>query len=847
MDKQRWKTIGSIVDEALNLPQEEWRMFIGRECGSDYKLRKEVEKLLESIQASEGLWDQLIHSHKAIAEDYSRTLSHLNSDSYISQFQFQIGPYQLKECIGKGGMGDVYRAKRADGQYSQTVAVKLMRASVGLQDSYHRFRQERQILASLDHPNIARLFDGGLTDDGRPYLVMEYVEGLPVTEFCKKNHCSLEQRLELFGQVCRAVQYAHRNLVVHRDLKPDNILVTEEGSLKVLDFGIAKLLDTELTDRTLIETRPGQRMMSLHYAAPEQITMEPVTTATDVYALGLLLYELLAGARPFELKGKRLAEAEQVIRHRDPVKPSLQASRWRKQLKGDLDAIILKALRKEPEQRYESAGQLLEDLRRHQQNLPVLARSDTLRYRATKFLKRHRAGIAATAGVLLLTAVFSFYHARQITAERNIARSEAEKTSQINTFLTRLFESADPEIAQGKEISVRDLLETGRQQILSLNDQPDVQAELLRTIGKAYGGLGYYQEALELLEQALALHREQNGNRSAEAASLLFDIGILHKDRRDFETAISYLQQAAQIRQAQWPKKPVETAITLVSLSEAMTQEGQIDSSKYYMEEGLSLLRKNLPPYHEYILRAKTGLAMIYRHEQNYTEAISLLKENIDALRSEAPSDLTALIPNLNNLGYVQKLNKNYAAAEAAYREAIELGIKVFGEDHLTVMMMRSNNLVSVLVNQRKFMEAESLLLQSLELHRSRYGTDHWRTGSAMNSLALFYLKSGSNTKALPYFDETIALYRKVLGPGHTWTGRVIAEKSLCLQAMGEEEEATRQFNKGFEIIMATRERINYNEKRDIDRLACLFEQTGDSTRADRIREFLKEIGYPSK
>jgi serine/threonine protein kinase len=411
MTPDQWRQIEVIFHAAVDRAPDERAAFLDHAGAGDPELRQEVESLL----AQEGLGTRLA----AAVSDAAKSLATATSEDRVGQ---RIGPYRVTGIVGQGGMGAVYQAVRDDDQYRKQVAIKLVKRGLDTEFILSRFRHERQILASLEHPHIARLLDGGTTDDGLPYLVMEYIEGRPITDYGSANKLSLTERLKLFRLVCSAVQYAHQNLVVHRDLKPSNILVTPDGTPKLLDFGIAKLLNPDTSPEGMSQTQTALMMLTPDYASPEQVRGEPVTTATDVYSLGVVLYELLTGQRPHHFKSYSPVEIERVITQSEPERPSVAVSgireqgsgvrdttddgrrtrdRLARQLRGDLDNIVLMALRKEPERRYSSVEQLSEDIRRHLDGRPVIARKDTVGYRAGKFIQRHKLGLAAVALVIL--------------------------------------------------------------------------------------------------------------------------------------------------------------------------------------------------------------------------------------------------------------------------------------------------------------------------------------------------------------------------------------------------------------------------------------------------------------
>jgi len=428
--QQRWKQIQDIFDSALDKPTADRNAFIDQTCAADASLRDEVLSLIRSFEGHKDFLEQpiapLAFSEKPVDRMEGRML----------------GPYQLTRCIGKGGMGTVYAASRADKEYHKEVAIKLVRQGMDTDDILRRFRQERQVLAGLDHPNIARLLDGGTTEEGLPYLVMEFVEGVTLDRYAESKNLSINDRLKLFCTVCSAVQFAHQNLIVHRDLKPGNIIVGIDGSPKLLDFGIAKLLSPEFMTEGEELTRTDMRPMTPEYASPEQVRGEPITTASDVYALGVILYRLITGCTPYKFKSNTIIDIEKAILDEAPERPSVAVTRMdgklppegveraRRTLSGDLDMIVLMALRKEPSRRYASAEKLADDIERYLNGLPVSAQNDTVRYRVDKFVRRHKAGVAAaslTAVALIAATIISINFARRANIEREVASSEREK------------------------------------------------------------------------------------------------------------------------------------------------------------------------------------------------------------------------------------------------------------------------------------------------------------------------------------------------------------------------------------------------------------------------------------
>src|SRR6185295_13117200 len=568
MDSERWHEVDRLFADALDRPPAERPAYLDEACGGDAVLRREVERLLAADQAGSRF---LVSSP---GELLRLVLDRQEEGG-------SLGPYRLLRKIGSGGMGTVYLARREDEHYQRDVAVKVLRSGLATTEAFHRFLAERQILANLEHPNIARLYDGGSTDDGRPYLVMELVEGVPVDQYCDQHRLTVDQRLALFQKICAAVQYAHQNLLVHRDLKPANILITPEGEPKLLDFGIAKRLAPQ-PGSSLQETRTGLRMLTPSHASPEQVRGEAITTASDVYSLGVILFELLAGRGPYQISAELQYEIERATCEQEPDRPSAALLRpgspsaeetalarktrpqaLARRLRGDLDNIVLTALRKEPRRRYGSASQLAEDLERHLQNLPVTARPDTLRYRTRKFVRRHRTAVAATVAVILLVAGA----VASLAAQGRVLAQERDKARYALSFLVDTFKQADPYHTQGERLTAREILDQGADRISrELAGQPDVQAAVMDAIGEVDLGLGRYDKAEPLLKRSLALRWQVLGTTSLEVAESLEHLAALRNERSDQAGAESHLREALAIRRRRQGDRNLAVARTLNAL-----------------------------------------------------------------------------------------------------------------------------------------------------------------------------------------------------------------------------------------------------------------------------------------
>ncbi len=779
MDPERWHHVDRLFAEALDRPPAERPAFLGAACAGDTALRREVERLL------------------AADEQGSRFLTGTPGELLDLELDDRregerLGPYRLLRRIGSGGMGTVYLARREDEHYQRDVAIKVLRSGLASTESYHRFIAERQILARLEHPNIARLYDGGSTADGRPYLTMELIDGIPVDQYCDQHRLTVDQRLALFQKICAAVQHAHQNLLVHRDLKPGNILVTPEGEPKLLDFGIAKRLAPE-PGGVFQQTRTGLRMMTPSYASPEQVRGEAITTASDVYSLGVLLAELLAGRSPFPATTDVPYEIERAICEQEPERPSIalfrhgppsakdvaQARKTRPQtlrhrLQGDLDNIVLMALRKEPRRRYGSAAALARDLEKHLQDLPVLARPDTLRYRTRKLLRRHRTAVSAAAVVILLVAVF----VASLVAQRRQLAQERDKARYALSFLVDTFKKADPYHAQGERLTAREILDQGAGRISrELAGQPDVQAAMMDAIGEVDLGLGRYDEAEPLLKRSLALRRQVFGPGSLEVAESLEHLAGLRNERSDRAGAESHLREALAIRRRRLGDGDLAVATTLNALGRTLAEKGVSPDAAPEIaalhEEALAIARHVEGPEGLTVAETLLALADLRRAQGSYAGAENLFLEGLAVEQKVLGDRDPRLARDRSRLADTLVESGKFKEAETIFRRCLKVQRRLLGPKHPDVASTLGG-LASAIQLQGRYAEAEALEREVLALARSQYGPTHWRVAEALCNLAASLTGQSRKDEAIPLYEKALDIRRRTLGRNHWEVAQIL-------------------------------------------------------------------------
>ncbi len=788
MQPDRWQRMRSILQAVLAAEPEERKERLAGLCGEDAELRAEIESLLGAHEEAVGFLSGPAEDSEPASLDGQR-----------------IGPYQVLKRLGAGGMGAVYLAVRADGEFQRRVALKVLKPGLDSEEVIRRFRTERQILAALDHPNIARLLDGGTTGQGLPYFVMEYVEGRPIDAYCEEQKLSLRQRLELFLTVCSAVELAHRNLVVHRDLKPGNILVAADGTPKLLDFGIAKLLNPELSALALGATVVGLQPMTPDYASPEQVRGEHVTTASDVYSLGVLLYELLAGRHPYNSRVSSPAELRRRVTEEEPPKPSLAAAslneRLSRQLAGDLDNIILKALRKEPNRRYLSVEQLAEDVRRYLTGRPVLARPGTLGYRASKFLHRHRIG--ATTAATLLLAVLGFgagmgVLAARLVRERNHSEQERRRAEQVTALLTEIFEVSDPARSSGETVTARELLDEGARRLATeLMDEPAVQSDLMATIGTIYQRLGLPGRAQPLLETSLATRRRIFGEGHPKLADTLSELAAVEEDRGRFPRAIELTRQALGVRRRWYGPEHEKVACSLHRLGMLLRRQGDLSAAEKELRTALSMRRRLAEPRD--VAESLNGIGVVMWERGRYAEAEQAAREALALRRQAFGTDHVEVAATLNLLAAILAASGDWPQAEAVMRDGLEMRRRLYQGDHPKVAESL-NNLGALLKDRGRLAEAEPFVREALSMRRRLFGEEHLSVATTLENLGWLAIGRGDHRTAETVLQESLGIRARILGRDPRLVSDSLVALATTFEGQGRAGDAERTLRQALRI-----------------------------------------------
>lgn len=880
--------IKELLSRAAQLPAKDRASFIRKSCGEDSATAAEAIDLLATLD------DPKFMSAPTGVGLASALPDKPNSSESPGA---QIDRYKLLQLIGEGGFGSVFMAEQTDPVHRR-VALKIIKAGMDTKQVIARFEAERQALAMMDHPNIAKVLDAGATEAGRPYFVMELVRGEPVTSYCDDHEMPVRQRLELFREVCNAVQHAHQKGIIHRDLKPSNVLVTVadgEPMTKVIDFGIAKATGARLTDKTLF-TEMHQLIGTPEYMSPEQseVAGVDIDTRSDVYSLGVMLYELLAGTTPLErerLRATPLAEIQRLIREEEPPRPSLRVAtlassnvRWKttpqnakggstqataievarrrnsepvqlsRILRGDLDWIVMKCLEKDRARRYETAIALSDDLGRFLANLPVLATPPSRTYKLRKFVARNKVLIGAVMAVGLalvlgtIVSLIGFWRATQ--AERiAVLRSEessreAAKAQAVNNFLQEMLSSANPERALGHEVTIRQAVDDAAAKIDagSLKNQPGVEADLRFTIGSTYLSLGLYTEADRHLRSALAMHRSLPGDT---ATAVAFDLDILaniadaqgkHAEQEAF------MRECVAILKRLHPEGHPELAGAEQDLGAAMRTQGKFAEAETHYRAGLEMRRRLFGSEHELVAQSLNSLALLAQNRRDFVTAERLFREALDMRRKTLGTPHPVVADALNNLGNLYHELARYDEAEPLLRECLEMRRKLFGPDHPAVAQAL-NNLGNVIYDKKIDPAlAEPLYREALAIWRKTLPADHLNIAIVLDELSSTIMqKSPSEAESLT--RESLAIRQAKLPPNDQHVLTCTANLGESLAGQGKFEEAEPLLLKAYDGLRTHRDKLP--KKEVVLRLVRLYEQWNRPEEAAKWRAELLQESTP--
>jgi eukaryotic-like serine/threonine-protein kinase len=823
-----------LFHQALDRPETERSAFLAA-AGAEEELRREVEELLAShrrAEAGDGA-ELLATGWAAGAVDDPAAAPSPGGDGE-AEIGTRLGAYRLVAELGSGGMGVVYLAERDDGELERRVAVKLLPPGLGTAAALARFREERQILARLDHPDIARLIDAGTSAGGRPYFVMEQVDGEPIDLSCRRRRLALADRVRLVARVCRAVHAAHQNLVVHRDIKPGNVLVTADGAPKLLDFGIAKRLDG---DGAAPATVGPWRPMTPEYASPEQLRGEPVSTATDVYGLGVLLYELLTGVHPFRTPGTAPHEVARRICETRPVRPSAAVAagaagldappeRLARRLRGDLDAIVLAAMHPEPARRYASAERLAEDLERFLDGRPVVARADSLAYRAGKFVRRHRLAVAAAVLVVLLLAGFAAAMAVQsarVERQRVEAERERRRAERVSSFLVELFEVSYPTREQARSVTARELLDRGAERIAAgLEDEPEVEARLLATIANVYDQLGLYAEARPLLERRLELARALHGDEHPEVAEAHSQLAINAWRRGDYAVAESLHERVIALRRRLLGTDAPEVADSLNALAAMLHEAGEYARAETAHRAALAIRRARFGEESWQVSQSLGNLGWLLHDRGRFAEAEELYRRALALNRRLFGDEHRWVAQGWSNLALLHHDRGELDAAAEVYVRAWEMDRRLLGEEKHPDLAIHLHNQARLWHDRGDLERAERLYREALELRRAALPDDHSAIATSLAGLGRLLTDRGELAAAESLLRDALARRRAALAPGNWHIAEAESLLGACLFAAGRPAEAAPLLTAGLAAMESQRGDGDLRVRQARERVAAL-------------------------
>jgi len=790
MDSARWHRIQSSFHDAADLPGTQRKAFLEATCGNDDELVAEVLAMLHQDASGHSLLD------RNLADIAHETLAH---PIHASLMPKEFGPYRILQLLGEGGMGVVYLADRPD--LGTQVAVKVLRDAWLSPARRERFAREQRTLAHLSHPSVARIYDADTLEDGTPWFVMEYVDGLPLTDYCRQHERSVEQRLQLFRLVCEAVQHAHGHAIIHRDLKPSNILVKSDGSVRLLDFGIAKQLES--LELQVDQTMTGLRLMTPAYASPEQIRGDRVGISTDVYSLGVILYELLAGQLPFDLSGLTPAEAAAVITEHEPGKPSAAAKRTThseanahalalsKTAWADVDVLCLNAMHKDPLRRYRTVEALLRDVDHYLNGEPLETRPDALLYRIGKFVGRNQRAVAASGVIFaVIVGLIAFFTVR-LERARDAALAEAARTQRIEQFIANLFQGGDAAAGPSDSLRVLTIVDRGLQEAKTLDKDPRVQADLYENLGSIYQKLGKFEQADSLLRAVRDKRKSLYGADSAEVAESLTALGLLRSDQ-------AHLEEAEQL-----------------------------------VGQGLAMAKRHLPPKHPAIAKATLAFGKVLAQRGSYDQAINTLNEvvRLQSAPGVAPADLATSLSTLADAHYSAG---HYEVCTSLYTRVLEMHRQIYGSRHPLI----ADDLGSLGAVQRDlgyYSEAEGLDRQALDITQFYYGNNHPKTAGRLTALAESLTYQKKYDEAVSALEQALTIQERVHGPAHPSVAEVVNELGNVASMRDNLDAAEVQFRRAADIYRTVYGDHHYLVAIALANLASIYMDKKEYPRAEQL------------
>jgi serine/threonine-protein kinase len=789
METDYWHRVERVLDLALARDPSDWSTVLASACDNDQALRDEVEDLLSRLSTAQSFLET---PPKATAAALIAQARQLEGAAHEGR---RIGAYRILRQIGYGGMSRVFLAERADGEFTQQVALKLLRPGLDSEIDQHRFRAERQILASLNHPNIARLLDGGLTDQGQPYLVLELVDGEPIDRYCSERGLRLRPRLELFLAIADAVQYAHRRLIVHRDVKPSNVLVTNDGTVKLLDFGLAKLLEPSYDAEPAMPTATGHRWMTPEYAAPEQIRGTSITTLTDVYQLGALLHELLTGRPPFGTRERSVHELETAILEGD-LQPLTG------ELGGDLDAIVGKALSRESDARYASAQELAQDVRRHLVGQPVIARRQTLVYRARRFARRHRAALtAAVAASVLLVG----YVGMVIVDRRRIRRALVEaqagtrKAEQVTDFMLGLFQAAEGGQSLRDTVTAHELLARGLARANALSAQPELKAQMLDVIGRIHTQLGEYDQAKPMLEEAVRIRRSIYGDVHPDVATSLEALADVSASQRDNAETVRLRRQVVALRRTISGDDNPKTLNALYALALSLHRSGDFRGAAPAFDQWMAAITRQPRELSENRAQQLIDAADVYESRGEIDRAEVLIREALTIRRALYGNHHSLVASNLNMLASLLASKPgNAVAVDSLFRESEAVLRAAYPDGHLSLSLTLRNH-GRQLQRLNRWSDAQALMREALELRRRLLGPNSLDVGMSDIDVGFNLAMMGSYPEAETFDRDAIRIFRANFDDHNAMVVMARDHLAEALRGQGQFAEAESLLLAGYE------------------------------------------------